>query len=200
MLTNTTVAVRMAIVGQRRRLVDVYTTSGEIVYNIPVACKLFRVNVDTKDQEKDLSNLNAFLAGKHIVSVSQEYVAGKVDRWEVFVLFYDLESRGDGVSKDEKSSTTDSNKTKGIPWREEFEPTAGSTELKNALIAWRRERAVDEGVPLYRVLSNSAIDRIVDNMPDQVAKLHLIKGIGLKTQERYGSEIISMVRRHRENT
>jgi len=179
----------------------VYTTSGEIVNNIPVACKLFRVNVDTEDQEKDLSNLNAFLTGKHIVSVSQDYVAGKVDRWEVFVLFYDLESRGDGVSKDEKSPTTDSDKTKGIPWREEFEPTAGSTELKNALIAWRRERAVDEGVPLYsRVLSNSAIDRIVDNMPDQVAKLHLIKGIGLKTQERYGSEIISMVRRHRENT
>lgn len=194
----------MVIITPPRRLMGMYRISGEFVNNFTVACKLFRINLTAEDQERDLEHLNSFLSKHHILSINEEYVSGKVDRWQVFVTYYDVSAN---IKCDEEESITrkkveaQSRTVEPHTRVEEESPaeTENQTQLKEILAQWRKKKGLEEGIPLYRVLTNSAIDQIVANMPDQVAKLHMIKGIGMKTQEKYGAEIIGMIRKHRED-
>jgi ATP-dependent DNA helicase RecQ len=71
---------------------------------------------------------------------------------------------------------------------------AGDTALHAALKAWRSEIARQRGVPAYVVLHDSTIDGIAASRPATLAQLRGIAGIGDKKLERYGEELIALVR------
>lgn len=70
-------------------------------------------------------------------------------------------------------------------------------ELFKAMKDWRSQRAAKEGRPQYRILHQSALIQIAVNLPDNPADLRRIKGIGARTLEKYGKELVDIVSAYR---
>jgi len=62
-----------------------------------------------------------------------------------------------------------------------------------ALRAWRKRRADDDGVPAYVVLSNRQLEGIAVAMPADAAALLDCDGIGPSRLERYGEDILAVL-------
>ena len=65
--------------------------------------------------------------------------------------------------------------------------------LLQKLKEWRQVVAQKEGVELYRVLSNQAIEAIIELKPKTKEELISIKGIKEKKFMKYGTDILSLV-------
>ena len=70
---------------------------------------------------------------------------------------------------------------------------SGSGPLHDRLRAWRKEVAAERNVPAYRVLTNAAIDALVASRPDDATSLLPVPGIGPKTVEAFGADLLSIV-------
>ncbi|MEC8947150.1 MAG: ATP-dependent DNA helicase UvrD2 [Actinomycetota bacterium] len=70
---------------------------------------------------------------------------------------------------------------------------SGSGPLHDRLRAWRKEVAAERNVPAYRVLTNAAIDALVASRPDDATSLLAVPGIGPKTVEAFGADLLSIV-------
>lgn len=71
-------------------------------------------------------------------------------------------------------------------------------ELFAQLKEWRTRKAKKENVAHFQVLHQRVLIQIVVCLPANPTDLGKIKGIGKKTQEKYGKEILGMVLAHRE--
>ncbi len=74
----------------------------------------------------------------------------------------------------------------------------GSSALLNdavfqALREWRRAIATEHKVPAYTVLHDSSLREIAQQLPQSLAELHGISGIGATKRERYGEQILQVV-------
>jgi len=170
------------------------------VNNLTTNCKVFRINMTSEDEKRDTEHLNKFLEENPIISIKEEFVRGKVDRWLIFVTFYKTEMNNIEV----QNNTSDNRETYKVIKRKSEDEVLDENEsvvdedLKKKFLEWRKDRSLNEGVPLYRIITNSAIDELIKNNPSQVGKLHMIKGIGMITQEKYGSEIIGIIQSHKK--
>ena len=63
-----------------------------------------------------------------------------------------------------------------------------------ALRQWRREVAHEHNVPAYTVLHDSSLREIAQCLPDSLLQLQGVTGVGAAKLERYGDEIIAVVR------
>ncbi|MBU4263515.1 MAG: helix-turn-helix domain-containing protein [Proteobacteria bacterium] len=63
---------------------------------------------------------------------------------------------------------------------------------------WRAQLAAKEGLPQYRILHQSVLIQIAVNLPDNPADMKKIKGIGPRTLEKYGKELVDMVAAYRQ--
>jgi hypothetical protein len=70
-------------------------------------------------------------------------------------------------------------------------------ELFRALKDWRTQTAAREGVPHYRILHQNVLIQIAVNLPDNVADMKKIKGIGPSILARYGRELVELVAAYR---
>jgi ATP-dependent DNA helicase RecQ len=70
----------------------------------------------------------------------------------------------------------------------------GDPGLLGALKAWRSEVARQRGMPAYVVLHDSTIEGIAAVQPNTLTELRDIPGIGDKKLERYGKELLELVR------
>jgi len=68
------------------------------------------------------------------------------------------------------------------------------SNLLQQLRQWRQEEAAKEGVELFRVLSNTALQEIAAKKPSTKDELLAIKGIKDAKYAKYGARILSMVR------
>jgi DNA helicase-2/ATP-dependent DNA helicase PcrA len=71
--------------------------------------------------------------------------------------------------------------------------THASPEVVTALKAWRKQRASNDGMPAYIVLSDAHLEGIADRRPESLAELARCTGIGPTKLERYGDEIIAVI-------
>jgi len=73
-------------------------------------------------------------------------------------------------------------------------PPAYDEAVFERLRAWRLERARTDGVPAYVVFTDATLEAIAERIPDSVAGLAMINGVGLVKLERYGSEVLDLVK------
>jgi DNA helicase-2/ATP-dependent DNA helicase PcrA len=66
--------------------------------------------------------------------------------------------------------------------------------LFDALKRWRRERALADGVPAYVVFHDSTLAAIAERKPRTPLELRTITGVGPAKLERYGPEVIALVK------
>ena len=65
---------------------------------------------------------------------------------------------------------------------------------------WRREKAEQQGVPVFLIARNRELLDLVKQAPKTVEALRDIRGFGKKKIERYGQEVLGMVRAFYEKT
>ena len=63
-----------------------------------------------------------------------------------------------------------------------------------ALRAWRLERARADAVPAYVVFDNKTLSAIAEAMPATPGELASIHGVGPAKLERYGDEVLGVLR------
>ncbi len=71
-------------------------------------------------------------------------------------------------------------------------------ELFQTLKDWRSRKARDEDVAHFQVLHQRILIQIVVCLPDSVAELRKINGVGKKTIEKYGEELVKLVLAYRK--
>lgn len=91
---------------------------------------------------------------------------------------------------------TEQNKTKAGSIYTETD--VGHPELFGELRRWRSDTAADAGVAPYQVLHQKTLIQIAVHLPDSIAALKTIKGIGKRLAEKYGSEIVALVAAYRQ--
>jgi hypothetical protein len=71
-------------------------------------------------------------------------------------------------------------------------------ELYDRLHSWRRDKAADNSVAAYQVLSNKALLGVVNSLPRTEKELLAVPGMGKKLVAAYGAELLEMVRQYRK--
>ena len=66
-------------------------------------------------------------------------------------------------------------------------------ELFQILKDWRARKAGEKAIPHFQVLHQRVLIQIVVDLPDNVVDLAKIKGVGKKTIEKYGEELVKLV-------
>ncbi len=77
------------------------------------------------------------------------------------------------------------------------EADVGHPELFARLKKWRSEQAAAQGVPPYRILHQRVLVQIAVTLPDSLEELAAVKGVGPRTLERYGAELVEIVSGYR---
>ena len=68
-----------------------------------------------------------------------------------------------------------------------------NTDLATLIRQWRLQKAKEEQLPPYVILQQKALHSISTNMPRTTAELKRQLGVGPKTVERYGKEILDLI-------
>jgi len=66
-------------------------------------------------------------------------------------------------------------------------------KLYEKIVVWRREKAEEQNVPAYVVLSQKALVDIVNKLPETDQQLKKVNGIGNVKARQYGTELLKMV-------
>lgn len=73
-------------------------------------------------------------------------------------------------------------------------------KLYDTLREWRRGMALKRGIPAFRIFTNRVLNNVASGLPTSDDELHMVQGVGPRFVERYGKEIIRMVKAYvREN-
>jgi hypothetical protein len=73
----------------------------------------------------------------------------------------------------------------------------GHPELFAALRAWRNRKAAEKGLAPYQVVHQKTLVQIAAHLPDSIAALKRIRGIGKRLAANYGPELAAMVADYR---
>ena len=73
-----------------------------------------------------------------------------------------------------------------------------SLTLFNVLRGWRRQKALEENRPAYRVFPDKTLEQIALEQPVTLGLLGTLSGVGEAKLDHYGEEIITLVRRFKE--
>ena len=95
------------------------------------------------------------------------------------------------VPKTTRASRSSSHKA--IQQSDNLLPNVCSTQLLEILSAWRRKKAAEQMLPAYMVLQQKALTAIAAKRPTTLSELKKLPGIGPKTLETYGEELINLV-------
>ena len=68
-----------------------------------------------------------------------------------------------------------------------------STDRLARLRAWRTEEARKLGVPAYRVLTNRTLEALAQAVPQSMAELETIHGMGSILRGRYGETVLRLL-------
>ncbi|MER3443700.1 MAG: HrdC [Armatimonadota bacterium] len=148
-------------------------------------CQAFTLRLD-KRQSLDLQRLNDFLERVQPIQVSSALVAGSAPAWSVLV-FYEGEAESPqpaaGLEKPQPEA----------PARPR--PTAANEALYQSLRDWRSQKARAENLPPYIIAHDAQLAAIADALPTTLEELTQIKGFGPRKADRYGDEILALVRK-----
>ena len=76
-------------------------------------------------------------------------------------------------------------------------PSFEELELHEYLREWRRETAQEQSVPAYVILHDTTLDEIARRVPQSIADLLQITGIGERKAEMFGQQILEALSRFR---
>jgi len=66
--------------------------------------------------------------------------------------------------------------------------------LYNRIKSWRDRTALESGLPLYMILPQKTMAALANLLPQSMASLMLVKGMGKKKSEQFGEDLLEMIR------
>jgi hypothetical protein len=79
------------------------------------------------------------------------------------------------------------------------EADVGHPEFFHKLKEWRSEKAAAQKVAHFQILHQSTLIQIAITLPDNLKDLMKIKGVGKRTAEKYGEELVSLASEYRKS-
>ncbi len=73
-------------------------------------------------------------------------------------------------------------------------PSDADPELLDRLRGWRASRAKEQKVPAFVIFTDATLTAIAEQRPANAAGLSAIPGIGSAKLDRYGEEVLALVR------
>lgn len=71
--------------------------------------------------------------------------------------------------------------------------------LYETIREWRLRMAKKRGVPAFRIFTNKVLDNISQDLPTSLDELHMVHGVGPYFVQKYGKEIVKMVKEYLAN-
>ncbi|RIH77132.1 ATP-dependent DNA helicase UvrD2 [Calidithermus terrae] len=149
-------------------------------------CQAFTLRLDER-QSLDLQRLNDFLERVQPIQVSSALVAGSAPVWSVLVFYEGEAEPPQPVAKTDRAQAE-------TP-AERPRPAPANEALYQALRDWRSQKARAENLPPYIIAHDAQLAAIADALPTTPEELTQIKGFGPRKAERYGDEILALVRK-----
>ena len=69
-----------------------------------------------------------------------------------------------------------------------------NSDLFNKLRSWRKDTAIREGIKPYIIFSDATLIELCNKLPKNEEELLEIRGMGEKKFEKYGEELLSMLK------
>ena len=154
--------------------------------------KLFAMRFCDEIDGFDDEPLRAFMAGKEIVSLKEQFFfKDNVPYWSVMLMYKSKPSPID-LSKESQKKVED----KKDDYRSVL--TEESTPLFNLLREWRNEKAKKAGSPPYILFNNLQLAQIAGKKPETLTQLASVEGVGRAKIKKYGEEILQIARTLKE--
>ncbi|MCP5004074.1 MAG: hypothetical protein GY941_09050 [Planctomycetes bacterium] len=120
--------------------------------------------------------LNDFCLNKHLKSYSVEFfVCRDKPYWTLFLDYTEIIE-------------------KRVPGKKAENLTKPEEAFFEKLREWRMEKARSGGVPVYIIATNSELTQIVKVKPKNIETLRTIKGFGKKKIDKFGKEVLKLVK------
>ena len=139
--------------------------------------------VPIKDPVRIEEDLNRFLRGQKILTVRRELITIDSLPFWVFSVEY-LESGGKSYEPDDRRSRVDYRK---VLKDDEFAVFSQLREI-------RKEIANKEGVPLYSIMNNEQLAKLVQDRIVTKKELQRVEGLGQVKIEKFGDRFLTVVR------
>lgn len=132
-------------------------------------------NPDTQGFSTEL--VNRFCQSKVIHDVSKEFFQQNHRSYWSILIEYD-EITGELPKQQVKQKVTLSDKDQ---------------KLFDTIRQWRKAKSVEQGVPVYIIMTNRIAFELVEKKPRTLEELKLVSGVGEKTIAAYGKELIILI-------
>ena len=171
-------------------------------------CKTFKIHLNEEARSLDETKLDKFLES---VVVRQTFASVVGDEYWSILVFYDDEDASDAQFQIRSDFPAQQTTPAAPPAKQSAaKPSAIETEKRapepivltpeqenkfNLLKHWRNERANEDGLPPYMIAQNESLMQIAA-APQllSVEDLLGIKGFGEKRAQKYGEEILNILR------
>jgi superfamily II DNA helicase RecQ len=137
--------------------------------------------IPARDSCNSEAELNTFLASHRIVQIEKSFVAGDDGPgWSICAQTLPKEVMS--------SAPVAKEKTGKIDYREVLDEE--SFRIYAILRAWRKEKAAEQGVPIYTVATNDQLAKISRDRVQTKSGLEQIEGFGPSRIGKYGQELV----------
>ena len=172
-------------------------------------CKVFKIQ---PQNDFDETKLNEFLETVALHQVFASIVNGETPFWSVMIFYEDRTASVASIEKTRNLKAVESPALANIftpdlikpalpkkeiaasPAPERIKLTAAQENAYNALRAWRNDRASKDGVPPYLIAHNDSLMQMASMTIETSEDLLQVKGLGEKRVEKYGDEILGILK------
>ncbi len=141
--------------------------------------------IPAANAEESESELNRFLGSVRVITIHREFIANGQNSYWAMAAEYLKDS-----SKESGAETAASGKKK-VDYKEILSPEDFAVYSK--LREWRKFAAAQENIPMYVILTNEQMAKIVEKRITTKAVLREIEGIGDARVKKYGEAVIGIM-------
>lgn len=140
-----------------------------------MSVKIITVPFDPEREVFEDETLTLFLANKRVRSLQPQFFQNRGrPYWTVFIEYEPVLSTAEN-----------------LPAKEVLNDTQQA--LFRKLREWRKEKADQDGVPVFILATNAQLEQIVIRMPTSLEAIRQIQGFGKKKVEQHGRDILALV-------
>ncbi len=149
------------------------------------------VDIDRKETAKQLSEQRVQLYKDMQTKLAElKYVAQNGFNTKEY-----LKVRAKALLDSEKSEEQKSNTKNNIRVSDDVE----HKELYSTIKKWRKDKAEELEVPAYHIITQKTLVDLVAKLPQSIAELRKVNGIGKAKSEQFGTELLEMIANYLKN-
>ncbi len=144
----------------------------------------------------DDTPLTEFIKDKSVISLREHFFIRNETPYLVVVVVYDPVQ--EAAPANTIGGENGNRKKRDESWRMLLQDE--DMPLFDSLRSWRSERCKKEGVPPYVICNNKQLAGVVKARPQSIAALMQIDGIGKAKADKYGQEILALLKDNNEKS